>query len=245
MQALLDLDIFIFRAAAASENEDLDIAIARMNDSIQGCLDRVGATSYRGFISGENNYRYKINPEYKANRKDKADPRWRQDLKAHAIREWSGEVTFDIEADDALGINQHEGSIIVSIDKDLRQIPGLHYSFELSGVSVLGKSWTRPEEFVTVNEFDGNRFFYSQLLIGDKADNIIGIGGIGPVKAERALGGCETVSEMFDIVRDMYDDDDRLMMNARCLWICRKKEDDWLDTEQGASLLKGLVLKTA
>lgn len=241
MEALLDLDIFIYRSAAASENEDLDIAVARINDSIQWCLDRVGATTYRGFISGENNFRMKVNPDYKGNRKDMVEPRWRQDLKEHCILNWSGEVTHEIEADDALGIAQHEGSIIVSLDKDLRQIPGRHYSFEISGKGPTGTPWVRPEEFVTVEPLDGLRFFYKQLLIGDKADNIFGVDRVGPVKAGKYLDHVNVEEEMFNIVKDLYNDDKRMLMNARCLYIWQKPEDDWLDSEWGQILNAAVV----
>lgn len=245
MEALLDLDIFIYRSAAASENEDLDIAVARINDSIQWCLDRVGATSYRGFISGENNFRMRVNPDYKGNRKDMVEPRWRQDLKEHCILNWHGEVTHDIEADDALGINQHEKSIIISLDKDLRQIPGQHYSFEISGRDWrTGNPWVRPEEFVTVEPFEGTRFFYKQLLIGDKADNIFGVDRVGPVKAGKYLDHIDTEEELFNIVKDLYDEDARMLMNARCLYIWRKEPDDWLDSEWGQILNDAVASKS-
>jgi 5'-3' exonuclease len=84
------------------------------------------------------------------------------------------------EADDLLGINQTAcaencvDSIIVTIDKDLLQIPGSHYNFVKC-------------EFKEVTEEEGQYFFYKQLMMGDSTDNIGGCPGIGPKKAEKAL----------------------------------------------------------
>jgi 5'-3' exonuclease len=119
-----------------------------------------------------------------------------------------------MEADDYLGINQNESSIICSIDKDLLQVPGKHYNFV-------------KKEFYEVDEETGFRNFYTQLLTGDTSDNIKGIAGIGPVKAKKALADSFTEQEMFSVVRDMYKNDEWMIMNGRCLHILRSLDDDW------------------
>jgi len=43
------------------------------------------------------------------------------------------------------------------------------------------------------------------------------------------LGNCETEQEMFEIVQDLYADDDRFIRNATCLWMKRSIEDNWKD----------------
>jgi 5'-3' exonuclease len=236
--ALLDGDIFIFRSAAASENEDLEIAISRMDRAIQMSIDAIKADKYRFFISGDENFRYKVNPEYKANRKGKPDPKWRNSLIEHAVLNWNGEVTHGIEADDALGINQGNGTIICSIDKDLHQISGDHYSFELSGRTAAGETWLREAFFKNISPVEGLQFFYKQLLIGDRADNIFGVDRIGPVGAAKAIDHLVYEEDMFEVVRDLYNDDARMLMNARCLHIFQKEENYWQDTELGALLAR-------
>lgn len=241
--ALLDGDIYIYRSAAASENESLEIAQARMNDQIQATLDLVGATSYRFFISGDENFRYKVNPDYKGNRKDTVDPKWRNALKEYALLNWNGEVTHGIEADDALGIAQSDGTIICSIDKDLHQISGDHYSFEISGRTVKGEPWVREESFTNISPIDGMQFFYKQLLIGDRADNIFGVNRVGKVGAAKHIDHLTDSNEMFVTVRRLYDDDERMLMNARCLHIFQKEDDDWLDSKWGQVLTNALDLR--
>lgn len=84
------------------------VAFSRIDTHIHSILDATGATSYRGFLSGSNNFRHTIYPEYKANRKDMVDPRWRAACKEYLVTDWNAEITDGYEADDALGIAQME-----------------------------------------------------------------------------------------------------------------------------------------
>jgi DNA polymerase-1 len=240
LRALLDLDIYSYRTAAASENEDLPIAIYRLEEAIDKTLNAVGADEFSGFLSGDNNFRYTIFPEYKKNRKDMVRPRHLTDLKDYLQKKYNAVVSDGCEADDLLGIEQcqhymgMEGkwpTIICGLDKDLLQVPGKHYSFEISGTSPkTGERWVREERFQEVSEWDGLRFFYSQLLIGDSTDGIKGAAGIGKVKAEAILRDCTDEKELFDAVRACYGSDEEMLMNARCLYIWRKPADDWTET---------------
>lgn len=69
-------------------------------------IDDTKADTYRAFIGGEDNYRYQIYPEYKANRTDKPRPTWLQDVRAFLVEEWKAEIVNGQEADDMLGIIQ-------------------------------------------------------------------------------------------------------------------------------------------
>jgi hypothetical protein len=106
VRALLDLDIYAHRNAAASENEDLPIAIYRLEEAIDKTLNAVGADEFSGFLSGDNNFRYTIFPEYKKNRKDMVRPRHLTDLKDYLQKKYNAVVSDGCEADDLLGIEQ-------------------------------------------------------------------------------------------------------------------------------------------
>ena len=213
MEALLDGDIYAFRVACTTENDNEAIAVYRVNEMIENTLAEVEASEYKLFFTSPDNFRKHIYPEYKANR-TATKPKHLQFLRDYLVESWQGTVAERMEADDYLGINQHESSIICSIDKDLLQVPGKHYNFV-------------KKEFYEVDEETGFRNFYTQLLTGDTSDNIKGIAGIGPVKAKRALTGYFTEQGMFSVVRDMYKNDEWMIMNGRCLHILRSLDDDW------------------
>lgn len=195
---------------------------------IDNTLAATGADEFSIFVSGDNNFRYDIYPEYKANR-TAPKPRHLKALKDYLVEKYGAVVSDGCEADDLLGIEQctNENTVICSIDKDLRMIPGNHYSFELNGKSNKGVPWTRPAEHCFVEPFDGLRHFYTQCLVGDTADNVKGVAGIGKVKAERILAECRTEEALFEATRDCFSSDDEFLMTGQCLWIFRKPNDIW------------------
>ena len=88
-------------------------------------------------------------------------------------------VSYDwLEADDVMGIMSTEPSkestIIVSEDKDLLTIPGLHWDFKEEKIF----KWSKDQA--------DYQFFY-QVLVGDTVDNYKGCQGIGPISAGKIL----------------------------------------------------------
>ena len=168
MQALIDADLVAFRCAASAETEDTDIALIRAHKLMEDILADVGASSYRAFLTGTGNFRKTLTTEYKANRKDKALPVHLAACREFLVTQWKAEIVDGYEADDALGMYQRpEGTIICSLDKDLKQVPGHHYN------------WVK-KEFSTITHDQGLLSFFTSVLVGDRADNIFGVEGIGP-----------------------------------------------------------------
>lgn len=224
MQALIDQDLLCYRCAASAENDDLGIAIYRIDELLDNILNKTEATSYRAFLTSSSNFRKQIYPEYKANR-TQPKPRHLRDLQVYSLEKLNAEYAPDgLEADDALAINQAEDTIICSLDKDLLQVPGHHFSWEING-----KGWSRPDTFIEQSELEGLRLFYKQCLKGDTSDNVKGIEGLGEKKAAKILADCTSQQEMFNIVRDLYGNDEEFIMNASVLWILRSLDDNWKD----------------
>lgn len=165
------------------------------------------------FLTGEGNFRKEIADDYKANRTSKPIL-----YKAvlDAILKYPETVLVEgEEADDRLGIEQTNKTIICTIDKDLDMVEGAHYNFV-------------KDEFYEVKPEDGIRFFYTQLLMGDKVDNIIGVKGVGIKRAEKILQDKETESEMYESCLETYgQDEERVLKNARLLWIRRQENEIW------------------
>lgn len=114
------------------------------------------------FVSGGNNFRYDIDPTYKANRTG-SDPKWREALRLHLINEWNAYECVGFEADDMCGIEQKEdgSTCIVAIDKDLLQVPGLHYSWPITRKNTI----VREGLFREISKEEGMRRFLLRLLL--------------------------------------------------------------------------------
>lgn len=150
-------------------------------------------------VKGPDNFRNIMYPEYKMNRHK--DPKQANQfvplIRKLAVHNNLAIESTGREADDLLRIwayeCQHAGVpyIVVSIDKDLKCIPGKHLNI-------------KKNEFLDIDEEYATRFFYQQLLKGDSTDNIPGIPGVGEVKAEKVLKHCKTEEEMQEVVVDQY-----------------------------------------
>ena len=104
---------------------------------------------------------------------------------------------------------------MVHIDKDLNQFRGWHYNY-------------RKQQKYYVSEFEGLVSFYTQILTGDRIDNIIGLKGIGPVKAKKILADCTNEKELYSAVLKAYDGDEkRVLENGQLLWLQRKENELW------------------
>ena len=182
---------------------------------IQDILADTGATSYNVYLTGSGNFRREIAPSYKANRPDERPAHW-QAVREFLVTHHKAQICDGFEADDEMGVQQDKETmttVICSIDKDLLQIPGRHYNFVKKLHSVVDRD-------------QGLKHLYLQCLIGDRSDNIIGVAGIGPVKAEQALAEL-LPEEWYDKCRELYNDDERFHLNMKLLYIWQKPNDMW------------------
>ena len=230
MKALIDGDILVYRIGFASEDEPESIAMARCSEFIEDLILFNGFGEYQGYLTGKTNFRNEIavTAPYKGNRKA-AKPKHYQLLRDYMESAWDFVMIEDQEADDAIGIAAYEMEVgeycICSIDKDLDMLRGDHYNFV-------------KDERYFITEEEGIKNFYKQLLMGDRVDNIIGIKGIGTVKAERLLKECKNENEMYLAILEAYDGNaERVLENGRLLWIRRQPNQLW--TPPGSLSLNG------
>lgn len=224
--ALIDGDMVSFRCAISAEGEtEAFIPLARCDSFIDEIVASTGVSSYEIWLSGKNNFRYNIYPEYKANRIGAPRPKWEHETKDYLQRIHHAQVLEGAEADDALGYRAYElgeDAVVVTNDKDLKQIAGKHYD-------------PVKKLLFEITPLEGIRFFYYQMLVGDPVDNIKGVSGIGPVKANRLLdeveanyqeeGSDNLEKEWHNAVMNVYGSEEEFLMNAQCLHIWKKPGD--------------------
>lgn len=221
MHALIDGDIIAYRAAFTPTVVTVADACKVFDTLVEEILKATSAhQTYEGFFTGDGNFRdtIAVTAGYKANRDGRIVPPTLVSIREHAVATWGFDYTHGQEADDAIGIAHtalgHE-SVIVSEDKDFMQLAGPHYS-------------PRKNEFITVTPWQGLLNFYVQVLTGDTTDNIIGLTGIGPVKAKKLLADCRDEDALYRACLRAYNGNaKRVLENGRLLWIRRYAHEMW------------------
>jgi len=218
--ALIDADSLCYAVGFSSNDAEESIAIARLEETMTELCMELDCEDYKGFLTGKGNFRDSIavTVPYKGQRVSEK-PVHLQALRCHLVTSWGFTVVQGIEADDAVGIAAYavpeDETIMVHIDKDLNQFRGWHYNY-------------KKKEKYHVTEFEGLHFFYTQILTGDRIDNIVGLKGIGPVKAKKVLEKCTNESELYQAVLKAYEDDQqRVLENAQLLWLQRSPNQVW------------------
>lgn len=173
-QYLLDNSIETYELRKSLEVEDISHALSNAKNMLLFLEHSLPGADLQLFLSGKGNFREQVATykKYKGQREVARVPVYKQEITDYLIKHWGAVVVDGQEADDELGILQmkDEGTIICSIDKDLKQIPGYH--FHMKSGSVINQ----PLE-------DADRMFFLQVMTGDSTDNIPGCPGIGPQTA--------------------------------------------------------------
>lgn len=223
-KVLVDGDIVAYRAAFSTQDlfpEDAESKVDELMDYIlTETLMFPDPNEYEVFLTGSGNFRYDIAKSfpYKGNRKTTEKPIHLPVAREHLINKYKATVSEGEEADDLIAIAATKygpETIVASVDKDMLQLPCKHFNFTKG-------------EWHDVTEFEGTKFFYKQILTGDRADNIMGLYKVGPVKAEKIVKDCNTEEELWDAVLNAYDGNiERVVENARLLWLRRKEGEVW------------------
>lgn len=214
--ALIDADILNYRIGFATNDESESVAIRTMAHFLEELLllEMPHVSTWELHLTGKNNFRIDVatTAPYKGNRKSEKPVHYNL-LREYLEASWGASVSESIEADDVLAIRATElgeSSVIVSLDKDLDQVPGWHYNFA-------------KKNLYQIDEQTGLFLFYKQMLTGDRVDNIKGVRGIGDVKAEKLLKD-KTETEMWDICVELLGMD-RAIENGHLLYMLRHYDD--------------------
>ena len=230
MKLLIDCDYIVYKCCAATETEidfgeDLIVVTSNFSEAynnvkkdIQRVQDEFMCNDVILFFTSPNNFRKKILPEYKGHRQRKKPCGFKRVINSLKL-EYKVIIKDTLEADDTIGMyaTKYPGNIIVSPDKDMRQIPGKLYDFK---------------ETVEITPDEGARWHLIQTLAGDNTDGYAGVPGIGIKKAEKIFEEkgytWKAVVETFE-EKDMTEED--ALCNARLARILTDKDYDF-DTKE-------------
>ena len=227
MKLLIDADYIVYKSCAGAETEidwgdDVIMVVSKFSEAmanVQRELTKIKShfmwdvPEILLFFSDSVNFRKKIYPSYKGHRNRKKPCGYRRVISE--LAEQYGVIRMPtLEADDAMGIyaTENPGNIIVSPDKDMRQIPGKLFNMD---------------ELVEITEEEGRQWHLIQTLAGDQTDGYSGVPGIGIKRAVTLFGECgyswDTVVKAFTD-KDLTEED--ALINARLAKILTNKEYD-------------------
>jgi DNA polymerase-1 len=184
MKLLIDCDYIVYKCCAATETEidygdDVIVVSSSFSEAykcVQRELDKIKQefgefSEIILFFTSPNNFRKKIFPEYKGHRNRKKPCGFKRVVNK-LKQDYKVIVREGLEADDALGIyaTKFPDNVIVSPDKDMRQIAGKLYDFK---------------ETVDITPEEGAKWHLIQTMSGDNTDGYSGVPGIGIKRAEQ------------------------------------------------------------
>ena len=231
MRVLCDADYIVYKSCAAAETEvdwgdDVIVVSSRFTDAykmVKRELDKIADTFMMDvemilFFSSANNFRKKIFADYKGHRNRKKPCGYKRVI--NALKDEYQVVLMDtLEADDSMGIwaTLYDNCVIVSPDKDMRQIPGKLHNLE---------------ETVEITPEEGRRWHLIQTLAGDQTDGYSGVPGIGVKRAitllEQEGYTWQTVVKAF-ANKDLGED--VALQNARLAKILQAEDYDFTRNE--------------
>lgn len=233
MKILVDGDIIAYRISFHCKDmvdeDEVKLTVRDFFDNLYSYIDPFNMFDKLVFLTGSGNFRHDIakTAPYKGNRKDTPKPTWLKFVRGYIDYLYNAVITDGYEADDLISIAAYKAGydkvVIVSTDKDFNQIPVTIYN--------LSKG-----EFFTITPQEALKNFYKQILTGDTVDNIFGIYGIGPKKADKILEGKITEADMYVAVVEAYEELDkqsgfsaqeRVLENGKLLYLCRKLGETW------------------
>lgn len=233
---LIDGDVLAYQSAFIAQaniqwegelwttHSDLALAKNWVIERFEMFKEKTGADAFVIAISDKNNFRRKLNPLYKANRRSKFAPIGLSPMRDWMAEEYGTVIYPNLEADDVIAImatdlTPNEERIIVSIDKDFKSVPCTFYDFN-------------RDEIHDVSVEDANKYHLMQTMAGDPVDGYKGIPGVGAVKAMRLL---DNNGANWDTVLKAYSDaqltEEEALTNAWMAYLIQHKEFDLVNQQ--------------
>lgn len=258
MKALIDGDVLRYEVGFAAETgwqqdgpPPWDYIESILTERLARICRETSSETYNIYLTTGHTFRYDIatTRPYKATRIENK-PWHYHNLTVYMRDVLGAEVVTGIEADDAMSVSHLDSNIIAddtiicTRDKDLRQVPGWFYSWELGNQPSFGPYWIEEDGgdlWLSKKGLSGTGYawFCAQLLMGDRVDNVPGLPGWGPrrtydllapiaLNEHRQYVNAALLNEVKDAYADRmgHDWEPYLLEQGQLLWMTRKLNED-------------------
>lgn len=228
MKLLIDHDSNLYKGLWATVDQGYFAGLRACDNIIYNILDRFNNPPFELVITGPGNFRKKVDPKYKANRKPESRPKYLYDAKEYYKRYWGAVETVGVEADDYIASNITDDCIIVSEDHDFKQ---------------LGVKMFNPRKWEITEITNPEYHWWMQCLTGCTTDNVKGLTNPEKLHHKKPPSFTEETAskllvdkspeEMSQIVQELYktihgDNWFREFdKTARLLWLKRSPDDEY------------------
>jgi len=208
MIVLFDADSLVY-SSCCGVDDILDEAIGKFDQVFMSIINRLEETyeieKVITFNNSRGNFRKLLDPNYKANRKKQEHPKLLNKMHEEISSIYSSKSCYGMETDDLVAtywkkLTDQLGQnnvIIVSLDKDYKQLPCILYNYHYQHQTISNISY--KESLYN---------FYSQMIIGDSADNVNYCKGYGKAYVKRLFQDCETnyqfTKKTYELYKEIY-----------------------------------------
>lgn len=214
MILLVDADSLVWASCYSGKEDEkyyteIEYARGKFDEQFMNIVNRLedefDIEKVLTFNGSRGNFRKKINPTYKANRKNTELPPLLFEMHQYVKDQYDSIYGYGIETDDLVARYWknlsdelgRENVMIVSLDKDYKQFPCLMYNYHY-----------KHQCIYDISEASALYNFYEQMIIGDGADNVNYFKGKGKAFAKKWYDGCKTkyqyTRRLFELFKQEY-----------------------------------------
>lgn len=255
MIALIDGDILRYEIGFAAETKCKDFSNGDpppfnvVEELLEARIDNIkemtNSDECRFFFTGKTNFRTEIAKTKPYKERPSHKPFHFKNIEEYIKAKYPYAQQEGLEADDLMAIVQtarlpYGDTVICTRDKDLRQVEGLHFGWEIGNqpmfplqyVDYLGDIKLKSNKNTHHIVGTGYKFLCSQMLTGDPVDTIPGLPKCGAMSAFKMLANRKTPEDCLKAVREAYRakyghrGDDMLLEQGRLLYLIRELDED-------------------
>ena len=207
MIVLFDADSLVY--SSCCNVETIEEAIGKFDEVFMSIANRLednyDVKEYIFFNNSRGNFRKVLDKNYKANRLNVELPPLLNEMHELVTVLYDSKKAYGMETDDIVAKYWYKLSnefgrdnvLIISIDKDYKQLPALIYNYHYKHRCIYD-----------ISEKQALYNFYEQMIIGDGADNVNYCKGYGKVYASKIFNDCKThyqfTKKTYELFKTIY-----------------------------------------